>query len=177
MDNVIGAKIESAEAFKEEITNADTYQMTLDDPSDDSQSLFARLACFHPNSSDLLCLCQHRSRPSTQPPLETSRRSELRSNFSEERYGYVNTNTHSLDSSSIPQVTCLPLPTFSGDLLNWQTFWDSFDAAVNQNVDLSGVQKFTYLDSQVQGMLPMLLQGGDDYAHSVTLLENYTNLL
>jgi len=30
-DNSIGAKIEVAEAFEEEITNADTYQMNLDE--------------------------------------------------------------------------------------------------------------------------------------------------
>jgi len=61
----------------------------------------------------------------------------------------------------IPRVThaanstvCLPrlnLPTFSGNALDWQPFWDSFDAAVNSNPTLTGVHKLNYLRSQLQG--------------------------
>ena len=39
----------------------------------------------------------------------------------------------------------LNLPYFSGDPLTWQTFWDSFSAAVHNNPKLTGVQKFNYL--------------------------------
>ena len=39
----------------------------------------------------------------------------------------------------------LNLPTFSGNPLSWQSFWDSFDAAVNSNTALDGIQKFNYL--------------------------------
>ena len=46
---------------------------------------------------------------------------------------------------TIGQLPKLSLPTFSGDPLQWQMFWDSFDAAVHSNVSLSGVQKFNYL--------------------------------
>lgn len=34
---------------------------------------------------------------------------------------------------------------FGGKLQEWQTFWDSFDSAVNQNEDLADVDKFAYL--------------------------------
>ena len=50
-------------------------------------------------------------------------------------------------------ASCLPklsLPTFSGDLLTWQTFWDSFYAAIDANPNLSGIQKFNYLKAQLQ---------------------------
>ena len=48
--------------------------------------------------------------------------------------------------SRLPKLTLL---TFSGDPLQWKTFWDSFDAAVNSNGGLSGVQKFNYLRAQL----------------------------
>jgi len=37
-------------------------------------------------------------------------------------------------------VTTLELPRFSGDLLEWQTFWDSFQAAVHSNPRLTDVE-------------------------------------
>ena len=51
-------------------------------------------------------------------------------------------------------TSCLPklnLPSFAGDPLTWQSFWDSFDAAVNTNIALDGVQKFNYLRAQLHG--------------------------
>jgi len=73
--------------------------------------------------------------------------------------------THTIsqgDISNVSQaITRLPkqsLPTFCGDPLQWQPFWDSFDAAVNANTGLSGVQKFNYLCvNWYKGMLLMLL--------------------
>ena len=40
--------------------------------------------------------------------------------------------------SRLPKLT---LPTFSGDPLTWQTFWDAFNAAIHVNPSLSGVKK------------------------------------
>ena len=39
----------------------------------------------------------------------------------------------------------LNLSYFSGDPLMWLTFWDSFSAAVHNNPNLTGVQKFNYV--------------------------------
>ena len=33
---------------------------------------------------------------------------------------------------------------FDGDLIKWMGFWQSFEVAVNNNDDLSGVKKFNY---------------------------------
>ena len=49
-------------------------------------------------------------------------------------------------ASRLPKLS---LPTFSP--LTWQTFWDSFYAAINANPNLSGIQKFNYLKAQLQG--------------------------
>ena len=42
----------------------------------------------------------------------------------------------------LPKLT---LPTFSGDTLMWQSFKDSFDAAVHNCPSISKMQKFNYL--------------------------------
>jgi len=39
----------------------------------------------------------------------------------------------------------LPLPTFDGQPLQWQSFWDAFTAAVDSNPGLSPGQKLNYL--------------------------------
>ena len=50
--------------------------------------------------------------------------------------------------SRLPKLT---LPTFNGNPLQWQTFWDSFTAAVDSNPTLSQVQKLNYRRAQLQG--------------------------
>ena len=74
--------------------------------------------------------------------------------------------------SRLPKLT---LPTFSGDPLTWQTFWDSFNAAIHANPSLSGVQKFNYLKAQLQGDAARTIAGLPltevNYQHSIALLE------
>ena len=63
---------------------------------------------------------------------------------------------------------------FSGDPLMWQTFWDSFNAAVHTNTNLTGVQRFNYLRAQLQGDAARVVVGFPltdvNYQHSITLL-------
>ena len=50
--------------------------------------------------------------------------------------------------SGAQEITCLPklsIPLFSGDILEWQSFWDCFETAVHNNPAQSGVQKLNYL--------------------------------
>ena len=58
--------------------------------------------------------------------------------------------------SSLPKLN---LPIFSGDPLTWQSFRDSFDAAVHNNSMLDGVQKFNYLRAQMQGGAARVIAG------------------
>ena len=53
----------------------------------------------------------------------------------------------------------LNLPYFDGNLLNWQTFWDTFETSIHENGSLSDVQKFTYLRNQVQGVAAQCIAG------------------
>uniref|UniRef100_T1IS22 Uncharacterized protein n=1 Tax=Strigamia maritima TaxID=126957 RepID=T1IS22_STRMM len=45
----------------------------------------------------------------------------------------------------------LPLATFQGDLLQWPSFIDMFEAAINSNVNLTNLEKMQYLKSACSG--------------------------
>ena len=70
----------------------------------------------------------------------------------------------------------LDLPRYAGDLLGWQTFWDSFKAAVHTNSSLTGVEKFNYLRAQLDGEAARTVSGlsltDTNYEQSVSLLES-----
>ena len=70
----------------------------------------------------------------------------------------------------------LSIPLFSGNVLEWQSFWDSFETAVHNNPTLTGVQKLNYLHAQVQDSAPCVIAGlpltNATYSHSVTLLQD-----
>lgn len=58
--------------------------------------------------------------------------------------------------SAVQNVTRLPkriLPTFDGNHLYWQSFWDSHRAAVHDNPSLSDIQKLNYLRAQLRDAL------------------------
>ena len=82
--------------------------------------------------------------------------------------------THDNRAPSVSRLPNFSLPTFSGEPLTWQTFWDSFSAAVDSNHTLSGVQKFNYLRAQLQGNAARAIAGfpltDANYTHSIDLL-------
>ena len=99
-------------------------------------------------------------------------------------YPPQDTQSHLLSSSSHSSITGqssvsrlpkLSLPTFTGNPLSWQTFYDSFSAAVDSSPTLSGVQKFSYLRAQLQGEAARAVAGfpltDANYIHSVTILK------
>ena len=52
----------------------------------------------------------------------------------------------------------LKLPSFSGDPLQWQTFWDQFSAIIDDS-DMPEITKFSYLQSLLQGEAKAAIQG------------------
>ena len=52
------------------------------------------------------------------------------------------------DTCRLPKLT---QPTFSGNSLHWLTFWDSFQAAIDFDTNLRGVQKFNCIKAQLDG--------------------------
>ena len=45
----------------------------------------------------------------------------------------------------------LVLKKFNGDLTKWATFWDSFESSIHNNNSLSDIDKFNYLNAQLEG--------------------------
>lgn len=56
------------------------------------------------------------------------------------------------------KLPSLTLPTFGGNVLDWQPFWDQYDAVVH-STDLPEVTKFTYLRSLLEGEASEVIQG------------------
>ena len=79
---------------------------------------------------------------------------------------------HSDTTTRLPK---LDLPQFSGNPIYWQPFWDSFEAAVDTNRSLTGVQKLSYLRAQLRGEARDVIAGfqltNASYADSVQLLK------
>ena len=48
------------------------------------------------------------------------------------------------------KLPTLDLPTFSDDILLWQTFWESFESTVHTKLALSSIQKFTQTHNEAQ---------------------------
>ncbi len=82
-------------------------------------------------------------------------------------------NVYTTQSTS--RLPKLSFPTFNGNSLHWQTFWDSFDAAVHPNTSLSGVQKFNYLKAHTSDDAARAISGfpltNGNYEQAVTLLK------
>ena len=56
-----------------------------------------------------------------------------------------------LNSSKTASVRLpiLEIPTFSGDRLKWTEFWDTFEASVDTNTNISDIEKLNYLLSKL----------------------------
>ena len=69
----------------------------------------------------------------------------------------------------------LQLRHFNGDLTKWTSFWESFEAAVDKNSDLSGVEKFNCLSSLLEGTAKEAVSGLSlteaNYAGAVSMLK------
>ena len=72
----------------------------------------------------------------------------------------------------LPKLT---LPTFEGDPMVWTSFWDVFKYSVHDNLELSSVQKLSYLRGQLKGDAAQLIKGfkveNSSYAVAIELLQ------
>lgn len=69
----------------------------------------------------------------------------------EEETFNVNNPAPAKDLDDDLRLPRLNLPTFSGDLLQWESFRDLFRSLVHESTRLSKVRKFTYLKSSLTG--------------------------
>ena len=71
-------------------------------------------------------------------------------------------------------------PSFDGNIMNWQSWWDQFDAAVHSNSKMAEVNKFWYLKQLLSERAKECISGlaltNDNYSEAITLLkERYGN--
>ena len=59
-------------------------------------------------------------------------------------------------SVKLPKLVLRP---FTGDLTQWFTFWDSFNAAVHTKIQLAKVDKFNYLKTLLSSAALEAIQG------------------
>ena len=69
----------------------------------------------------------------------------------------------------------LQIRRFNRDLTRWTGFWQSFDAAVNSNGDLSRIEKFNYLTSLLDGTARKAVAGfaltDENYHQAIATLQ------
>ena len=77
--------------------------------------------------------------------------------------------------ASTVRLPKLQLRHYNGDLTKWTSFWQSFQAAVDSNPELSGVEKFNYLSSLLEGSAREAIAGlsltDANYAKAVATLQ------
>lgn len=66
-------------------------------------------------------------------------------------------STSSKEKSEV-KLPRLELPKYAGELTEWQSFWDRFEALVDQS-ELPVISKFSYLQSLLQGEALSVIQG------------------
>ena len=146
-------------------TDPETVQQEIEGDENSEAITSPRLAC-----------------TSTEPPSDTALTPEVTENSSE-TLNVHNTPRMNQDSPIVHQstgsqgTTRLPklnIPVFSGDSLNWQSFWDCFEVAIHSNPSLTDVQKLNYLRAQLQGDASRVVAGltltSANYGHSIDLL-------
>ena len=74
------------------------------------------------------------------------------------------------------KIPKLEIPIFTEEPLDWQSCWDCFEAAIDANPSLSGVQKLSYLRAQLKGDALRVIAGlpltNLNYHHSVSFLRD-----
>ena len=66
---------------------------------------------------------------------------------------------HSNFQSSSIKLPQLEIPTFSGDKMRWKEFWDTFEATVDHNPNLTDIEKLNYLNSKLIGEAKSAVSG------------------
>ena len=71
----------------------------------------------------------------------------------------------------------LDVPTFNGDILSWQTFWEQFCVSVHERPHLSDAEKLVYLrqalkDGTAKNTIEGLSRSGEHYTEAVECLRS-----
>ena len=143
-------------------------QLILSDSSVNESALdcCGDLECFQQTVHDML------SPPQTFSPqnLHDDGISQLQSKF--QQLSISQQTNCQASSIKLPQ---LEIPTFGGDKMRWKEFWDTFAATVDNNPNLTNIEKLNYLNSKLIGEAKSAVSGillsNENYSVTVTLLK------
>ena len=130
--------------FDKRLASLDELQEIVELELDDSDDLEAEI-----NDADSFRRCSRKVCAEAAQRLKPARPNPIDSNDS--------ASNSSKDKTEV-KLPRLELPKFSGDLTDWQSFWDRFEALVDQS-DLPVISKFSYLQSLLQGEALSVIQG------------------
>ena len=83
--------------------------------------------------------------------------------------------TPATDAGSRVKLPKLVPKTFNGDLTKWEAFWSTFESSIHLNPSLSAVDKFTYLNSLLEGSAMRAIAGlqlsTSNYTEAIDILK------
>ena len=63
------------------------------------------------------------------------------------------------NSNGAIKLPQLDIPSFSGDRMKWNEFWDKFETTIDLNDSLSDIEKLKYLNSKLTGEAKQAVSG------------------
>ena len=163
------------------LTDEDDYETEMVDTEDFMLDLKLKLQDFQKKMSadaNIPPPLLHPEEPplGQQPPRDHSNSASDDSSATSRDRTYVsNSSVNTSQSSQFHKLPKLSLPIFTGNILEWQTFWDSFESSVHHNDSLSDIQRFSYLRSLLQGDAARVIEGfpltHTNYIQAVELLK------
>ena len=81
-----------------------------------------------------------------------------------------------LESDKTSKLPKLDIPTFNGDILQWQPFWEQFEVSVHSRASLTNAEKLVYLQQAIKNgsarsAIDGLSQSGNQYDEAVDYLK------
>ncbi|KAF0314200.1 hypothetical protein FJT64_015304 [Amphibalanus amphitrite] len=92
--------------------------------------------------------------------------------------GAIRDSTREVDPTSntdLRSSLVVKIPTFSGDLMKWRSFWELFGVSIHNNSRYSNIEKFVVLKSHLSGSAQKAIDGipvsGDGYLAAIDILK------
>ena len=129
--------------FDKRLTNLDDVQSRYELSLEDEDAIL----------NDITTAADFRDSARKVRTLATEKFKELSGDSDNKSAAHV--SSFSMTDVKLPKLN---LPVFNGDVLQWQSFWDQFVAAVD-STDLPDVSKFSYLRASLEGEPKAAIQG------------------
>ena len=129
--------------FDKRLTNLDDVQSRYELSLDNEDAIL----------NDIAAAADFRDSARKVRTLATEKFKELSGDSDNKSAAHV--SSFSMTDVKLPKLN---LPVFNGDVLQWQSFWDQFVAAVD-STDLPDVSKFSYLRASLEGEPKTAIQG------------------